>query len=177
MKWFSPGTAPISNCTITSNLSITCYQPVPHCNHTMDLGVACKGYNQVAQIINNRTIENCSTQPPATYNQNCSCPTDSTGFIPTTDAPCTYNQSCSCNSTETIPTTTEAIHDDRNCSCPNDTISGQSVVTMMTVSPAQCSVGVSVLGVLVGLLTALLVTLLLTCTAVIRRYKLHNKQQ
>ncbi len=169
----------------------------------MDLGVVCKGYNQVAQIIINKTIEqtlqNCPTQPPAPTetcltgttepttdseatndDQNCSCPTDSTETIPTTEAPCAYNQSCSCNSTDTIPTTTQAIHiidDDRNCSCSNDTISRQSVVTMMTVSPAQCSVGVSVLGVLVGLLTALLVTLLLTCTAVIRRHKLHNKLQ
>ncbi len=50
--------------------------------------------------------------------------------------------------------------------------------TLRNLPPQQSTdaVGVSVLGVLVGLLTALLVTLLLTCTAVIRRYKLRNKQ-
>ncbi len=50
--------------------------------------------------------------------------------------------------------------------------------TIQNLPPQETTdtVGVSVLGVLVGVLTALLVTLLLTCTAVIRRYKLHNKQ-
>ena len=42
---FSPGTAPIRECTDKTNIS-TCTQ-VTRCNHTMDLGVVCKSHDQV----------------------------------------------------------------------------------------------------------------------------------
>ena len=83
LNCFSPGTAPIRNCTDKTNIS-TCTQ-VTHCDHTMDLGVVCKSHDQVVDIIRNRTIEqmlqNCPTQPPTVTNCSIQAHTDITNMV------------------------------------------------------------------------------------------------
>ncbi len=137
---FSPGTAPIRECTDKTKIS-TCTQ-VTHCNHTMDLGVVCKSHDQVVGILISEILQNCSK-----INFPDEIITDS------------QNQ-CNQNS-------------------PGENKNGQLADTMTTECPSsgQCDVVNNVLGVLVGLLTALLVTLLVSCTVIIRRNKLHTKQQ
>ncbi len=184
---FSPGTAPIRNCTDKINIS-TC-TPVTHCDHTMDLGVVCKSHDQVVNIIRNRTIEqtlqNCPTQPPTVTNCSTQVYTEITDRVGS-DTPSTASTTKSgipitkpilITFDESISTTkTIFIDDQNNCLCQTDAMSGQSQVTENP-NCGQCDIVSIVLGVLVGLLTALLVTLLVSCTAIIRRNKLLKQQR